>query len=691
MNNNSDTKGSEINTESQTIVEEKIVKVTGDVQIRKYVKGRLLGKGGFAKCYEFTCQDTKKIHAAKVVAKSSLVKSRAKQKLISEIKIHKALHNQNIVGFEHYFEDTENVYILLEMCHNQSLNELLKRRKTLTEIEVQCFMVQLIKALKYLHSHRIIHRDLKLGNLFLTDKMELKVGDFGLATKLEFEGERKRTVCGTPNYIAPEILDGKTGHSYEVDIWSLGVIIYTLIIGKPPFETQDVKTTYKRIKMNSYTFPERAVISDAAKSLITEILNTDPLKRPSLEAIINSDFFNLGVSIPKLLPTSTLACPPSLSYIRQFMPEAGSNGIVQKPLSSTQRFSGIPGSVEIKDNSVNQNNKIFTERNKMQAGGAFGSNNLRPDTQQGDTNRPLTTNYMSNKAGTLQSNILKDSTKNLTGATTTNDKRGKTSSGVYMTTNGNLNSNISNTNNTTNLVGAEIWVKKWVDYSSKYGLGYLLSNGFTGVFFNDSSKIILNPQGWSFNYIERRQSDKQEIVSTHSLNDYPKELQKKVTLLQHFRSYLEGDTNSIGAELKATNPITANPIEGGDKIDIDPAKKSFNFVYVKKWMRTKHAIMFRLSNKIVQVCFQDHTEIILSSESRVVTYVNKKGDRLTYPLSNALESNNSEMTKRLKYTKDILTHMLNLNQGNSGTGAATTTQRNSGVNPLATNEPTNDK
>ena len=87
MNNNSDNKGSEINTESLTIVEEKIVKVTGDVQIRKYVKGRLLGKGGFAKCYEFTCQDTKKIHAAKVVQKSSLVKSRAKQKLISEIKI----------------------------------------------------------------------------------------------------------------------------------------------------------------------------------------------------------------------------------------------------------------------------------------------------------------------------------------------------------------------------------------------------------------------------------------------------------------------------------------------------------------------------------------------------------------------------------------------------------------------------
>jgi polo-like kinase 1 len=258
-----------------------------------------------------------------------------------------------------------------------------------------------------------------------------------------------------------------------------------------------------------------------------------------------------------------------------------------------------------------------------------------------------------------------------------------------------MNTNLSNTNNnnTTNLTRADIWVKKWVDYSSKYGLGYLLSNGFTGVFFNDSSKIILNPQGWTFNYIERRQTDKQEIVSTHSLSDYPKDLQKKVTLLQHFRSYLEGDTNSIGTNNKAPSieKNLINPTIDVEKSE-DPSKKTFNFIYVKKWMRTKHAIMFRLSNKIVQVCFQDHTEIILSSESRVVTYVNKKAERLTYPLSNALESNNSEMTKRLKYTKDILTHMLNLNQGsNSGTGGPNLTQRASGINPLATNEPLSDK
>lgn len=191
------------------IVEEKVVRFNGDICIKKYIRGKFLGKGGFAKCYEFTNAETRKVQAAKIIDKTTLTKSRAKQKLMSEIKIHRSLHHPHIVGFEHFFEDAENVYILLELCQSQSLNELLRRRKRLVEIEVQCYVLQLCNAVKYLHSHRVIHRDLKIGNLFLNDKMEVKVGDFGLATKLEFDGERKRTICGTPNYIAPEVLEGK--------------------------------------------------------------------------------------------------------------------------------------------------------------------------------------------------------------------------------------------------------------------------------------------------------------------------------------------------------------------------------------------------------------------------------------------------------------------------------------------------
>jgi polo-like kinase 1 len=563
--------------EEYVIVEEKVVKYNGEIAVKKYQRGRFLGKGGFARCYEFQNLDTKKISAAKVIAKSSLTKSRAKQKLMSEIKIHRSLHHNNIVGFEHFFEDSENVYITLELCSNQTLNELIRRRKRLHELEAKCYIVQIISALKYLHAHRIIHRDLKLGNLFVSAKMELKIGDFGLATKLEFDGERKRTICGTPNYIAPEILEAKQGHSYEVDVWSLGVILYTMLIGKPPFETSDVKTTYRRIRMNAYTFPEHVHISESAKDMITKILTNDPAKRPTLDELLMHDYLNNEGSIPRLLPASTLACPPSSTYIKQFQCE--------EPTTTQIRI-------------VNSSK--------------------REDGKQGDSDKD----------------------------------KARPDSGKYK--------------------GPKVWVKKWVDYSSKYGLGYLLSNASTGVFFNDSTKIVLDPDSHNFIYYERRTSDKKDIGSGHTLTDYPKDLQKKVTLLQHFRSYLEGSTKkgeneskSIGTERMKKEEEDAAAKEQEEPKET-PAKKemSEDTVYVKKWMRTRHAIMFRLSNKVVQVNFQDHTEIILSSESKVVTYVNKKGERLTYPLSTAMESSNMEMAKRLKYTKDILTHMLQSNQTN---------------------------
>lgn len=183
-------------------------------------------------------------------------------------------------------------------------------------------------------------------------------------------------------------------------------------------------------------------------------------------------------------------------------------------------------------------------------------------------------------------------------------------------------------------------MKKWVDYSTKYGLGYLLSDGSTGVYFNDSTKIIIDKNGENFEYIEKKAGDKVDTITPYKLSDYPpeRELQKKVTLLQHFRNYLYADNKS---EFEKDLPS-----ESG-------------YCYVKKWMKTKHAIMFRLSNKIVQVNFTDKTEIILSSEQKLVTYINLKGERSEYPLATALDSKNAEMAKRLKYTKEILTHMLN--------------------------------
>jgi serine/threonine protein kinase len=162
--------------------------------------------------------------------------------------------------------------------------------------------------LDYLHQHKIIHGDIKLGNLLLTENMDLKLADFGLAAKLAYEGERKRTVCGTPNYIAPEVLEGN--HSYEADVWSLGVLIYTLLVGYPPFQTNNINSTYKRIRSSIYVFPDHVPLSETAKDLIAKILVCDPIKRINLNEIFSHDFFNRN-ELPVHVPLSTLAVPPS--------------------------------------------------------------------------------------------------------------------------------------------------------------------------------------------------------------------------------------------------------------------------------------------------------------------------------------------------------------------------------------------
>lgn len=116
------------------------------------------------------------------------------------------------------------------------------------------------------------------------------------------------------------------------------------------------------------------------------------------------------------------------------------------------------------------------------------------------------------------------------------------------------------------IMGPNCWVKKWVDYSSKYGLGYLLSNGATGVFFNDSTKIVIDTNGHTFYYYERKalsSTEKQDVMQTHNLTDYPKELQKKVTLLQHFRSYLENNKEDNGGKEDVSSPKGVNAMPSG--------------------------------------------------------------------------------------------------------------------------------
>mmetsp|Transcript_18037 Transcript_18037/g.40932 ORF Transcript_18037/g.40932 Transcript_18037/m.40932 type:complete len:733 (-) Transcript_18037:77-2275(-) len=696
------------------IIEHNKKDATGRVSVKKYLKGALLGKGGFAKCFQVTDLDTKEDWACKIIQKSSLTKQRHKQKLQSEIKIHKSLSHKNIVRFHDVFEDKENVYIVMELCPNQTMLEHVKRRKRLSESDTRRFMLQILDAVRFMHQYRVIHRDLKLGNFFLGKNNEVKIGDFGLACKLQFDGERKKTLCGTPNYIAPEVLDGKDGHSYEVDIWSIGVILYTCLVGKPPFETADVKSTYKLIQSNTYSFPPRLEISESAKALVRSILQSRPEKRPSIEDIMRDDFF-LGQGIALLQGRDDpLNTSGNNSGNRGKLKEAlifsstatTLSGDARAPLQPVQEANnadqgnrrGKGEAIPLGLASCNIEKKPTTLLSGLSSVGNIYRPMLQQPPQGEETQRnsdrdsePSPTKKVTKQMGALdvkdRPNLLLPSSSSSSSETANtmiqrkasdcgsdaassastasapvsarSDKEGPVSTAVedeqaMRTMHNNITAALSTAGKgTSSYVGSlplpQVWVSSWVDYSKKYGLGYKLSNEQYGVFFNDSTKILLQLDGTSFEYMERQRMEGNNVKfdkrSSYSMGERPAELNKKVTLLGHFKNYLNDSSKVEGGDRGR---------EAFDRSNV--AKETEDGIYVRKWMRTRHSVIFRLSNNCFQISFNDDSEVFLWSSRRWVTYRSRSKPLRTLDLKDA--ACDADIAKRLKYADDILVQLL---------------------------------
>ena len=308
-----------------------------EVIINKYYKGDILGEGNFGECYVFESEDDNMTYAGKIIGENKFTNNIQKsiENIQLETKIQQSLNNPKVVKVKTFFEDEKNVFIVLELCKNHSLKDLVNRRKgPLAEIEVQNYIFQLIQGLRYLHSKKIIHRDLKPENLFLDEKLELKIGDFGLIAHLNLETERRRTFCGTVQYMAPEIIKpDEKGYSFEVDIWAVGIIMYYLLTKQYPFSGNDDKETMELILSGEFEFPKNIIISEAAKDLIKQILVKEPTKRPNLNQILYHDFFHKNV-FPKFLDISTLVERPNLEKIRQYIPDADENGIINKEVTT---------------------------------------------------------------------------------------------------------------------------------------------------------------------------------------------------------------------------------------------------------------------------------------------------------------------------------------------------------------------
>ncbi|KAI1333387.1 Pkinase-domain-containing protein [Xylariaceae sp. FL0255] len=274
-----------------------------------YQIGKMLGKGGFAVCYEGQLPGHRKKYALKIVRRK--MPPKMEQKFQTELQIHSKMRHQNIVQFLRAFSHDSCTYLVLELCPNGSLMDMVKRRKGLTEPEVRFYSVQIAGAIKYMHAKGIIHRDLKMGNIFLDRHMNAKIGDFGLAALLvtgkDMQTIRRTTLCGTPNYIAPEILEkGKKGHDHMVDIWSLGIIMFAMLTSKPPFQSSTTDEIYRRARDRDYEWPKpdsKKYISEEAKDVVASMLE-EADKRPDPDSIVQHAFFTSG-HVPKTAEITT--------------------------------------------------------------------------------------------------------------------------------------------------------------------------------------------------------------------------------------------------------------------------------------------------------------------------------------------------------------------------------------------------
>ena len=221
------------------------------------------------------------------------------ERVRQEVGIHARLKHPAIVELITFFEDASHVYLVLELCHNGELARYLKNTKlSFSEAETRIIMEQVVSGLVYLHSHAIMHRDLTLANLMLTRDMKVKIGDFGLATKISSPAERHVTMCGTPNFISPEVAT-RSSHGLEADVWGLGCLLYTLLVGRPPFDTAGVRSTLTKVVMADYHLPDHLGLSHEVRDLIDHLLRKNPAERIKLREINSHPWMRTECSLPQ--------------------------------------------------------------------------------------------------------------------------------------------------------------------------------------------------------------------------------------------------------------------------------------------------------------------------------------------------------------------------------------------------------
>ncbi|XP_060533371.1 phosphorylase b kinase gamma catalytic chain, liver/testis isoform isoform X1 [Cylas formicarius] len=262
----------------------------------KYEPKEILGRGISSTVRRCIEKETGKEFAAKIIDLSNDDSSlEATRQEISILRI--VAGHPYIIELQDVFESSTFIFLVFELCKHGELFDYLTSVVALSEKKTRYIMKQVFEGVHHIHSKGVVHRDLKPENILLDDNLNVKITDFGFAKKLENE-ELLHDLCGTPGYLAPETLktnmfEDFPGYSFEVDIWACGVIMYTLLVGCPPFWHRKQMIMLRNIMDGKYSFtsPEWADISEAPKDLIRKLLVVDPKQRISVSEALRHEFF----------------------------------------------------------------------------------------------------------------------------------------------------------------------------------------------------------------------------------------------------------------------------------------------------------------------------------------------------------------------------------------------------------------
>jgi len=284
----------------------------GGVLMQKYELGRLLGKGTFAKVYHARNLITGMSVAIKVIDKEKVLKVGMVDHIKREVSVMRLIKHPNVVELYEVMATKTKIYFVMEYAKGGELfNKVLKGR--LKVDAARKYFQQLISAVDYCHSRGVCHRDLKPENLLLDENENLIVSDFGLSalTESKCQDGLLHTTCGTPAYVAPEVINRKGYDGMKADIWSCGVILFVLLAGHLPFHDPNLMEMYRKISKGQFKFPKW--FAPDVRRLLCRILDTNPKTRISIARIMKSSWFKVGLENPPVITaTENQELPPPL-------------------------------------------------------------------------------------------------------------------------------------------------------------------------------------------------------------------------------------------------------------------------------------------------------------------------------------------------------------------------------------------